>query len=93
LACQIALARSAGENRGVLGGADVQREEVSAFRHGGTSSDTEAGPGPRGPIGRGNSSGPIKIALHYENGGVVAEANSLTEVFGTLKNVVHQLFR
>jgi hypothetical protein len=45
------------------------------------------------PIGRGDASGPIEITLHYENGGVVVETNSLTEIFGTLKNVVHQLFR
>ena len=35
----------------------------------------------------GNASRPIETTLHYENGGVVVEANSLTELFGTLKNV------
>jgi hypothetical protein len=40
-----------------------------------------------------NASDPIKTTFHYENGGVVVEANSPTEVFGTLKNVVHQFFR
>ena len=67
--------------------------EVSTFRHGRTSIDIEAGPGPPGLMGRRNASDLTEIALHYENGGVVAEANSLTEVFGTLENVVHQLFR
>lgn len=36
---------------------------------------------------------PSKTTLHYENSGVIVEANSMTEVLGTLKNVVHQLFR
>jgi hypothetical protein len=46
-----------------------------------------------GLIGRRNASNLTEIALHYENSGVVAEANFPTELFGTLKNVVHQLFR
>jgi len=84
-----------------------QCEEVSAFRQGGMSVDTEADAGIatraeptqcslveiKRPIGRGNASGLIEITLHYENRGVVVETNSLTEIFGTLKDIVHQLRR
>jgi hypothetical protein len=77
----------------VLGGADFQREGVSAFRHGGMSIDTEAGPGPPGLIGRRSASDLTEITLHDENGGVVAEANFPTELCGTLKNVGRQRLR
>src|SRR4029077_20438328 len=85
--------------------AQFHRKKVSAFRHGGTSIDTEegarttTGPKTRNVLPwrpcdrRGDASGPIKITLHYENGGVVAEANFSTELCGTLENVGRERFR
>jgi hypothetical protein len=73
--------------------ADVQRAECPHFDTEERPSTLKKGPGPLGLIWRGDVSGPHEITLHYENGGVVGETKSLTEVVGTLKNAVHQFFR
>ena len=104
MACQSGLGRDRPEKTGDCCSAiEVHREEVFAFstrktvhRH-----RSRCQPAKRPKIlacsvpmtGLGNASGPIEITLHYENRGVVAETNSLTEIFGTPKNVVHQFFR
>jgi hypothetical protein len=78
------------------GYSEFQRGEVSAFRQGQMSIDIEGGGETSRTdrvIGRRNSSDLTEIALHYENGGVVAEANFPRELCGTLKNAGPQRFR